>query len=137
MKNHYVLDAWAILALLQKEEPAATRVNLLFKGAINEKVALSISIINLGEVFYSIGKLKGEHEALDTLRSLRVLPIDIIPGDEKAVFAAAKCKTRHSISYADAFAAAAAESLDATLVTGDPELKQIENLIKLEWLERN
>ena len=85
----------------------------------------------------NIGKLKGEHEALDTLRSLRVLPIDIIPADEKAVFAAAKFKIRHSISYADAFAAAAAESLDATLVTGDPELKQIQNIIKLEWLERN
>ena len=33
MKMRFVLDAWAILALLQKEEPAASRVKELMDGA--------------------------------------------------------------------------------------------------------
>ena len=42
----------------------------------------------------------------------------------------------HRLSYADAFAAAAAEALDAALVTGDPELLQLQGRIELERLER-
>ena len=32
MSTSFVLDAWAILALLQKEEPAASRVLQLLQG---------------------------------------------------------------------------------------------------------
>ncbi len=51
MKARYVLDAWAILALLQKEEPAASRVKHLLQEKRKDSVDLFISIINLGEVY--------------------------------------------------------------------------------------
>jgi predicted nucleic acid-binding protein len=45
-------------------------------------------------------------------------------------------KMHHTLSYADAFAAAAAQALGATLVSGDPELVQLEGTLALEKLER-
>ncbi|MEJ5309138.1 MAG: PIN domain-containing protein [Anaerolineae bacterium] len=136
MMRRYVLDAWALLALLQREEPAATRVKQLLDTAPDTDVERFISLINLGEVVYRVGKVKGEAEAWKTLELLRRLPVTILPADEKAVFAAVRLKMQHAISYADAFAAAAAESLAAILVTGDPELAQLKNAIQLERLER-
>jgi len=136
MTRRFVLDAWAILALLQKEEPGASRVRQLLEQAEKTEVQLFISIINLGEVIYRIGKVKGENEAQETLHQIRRLSLAILPATEEAVFAAAGFKMHHPISYADAFAAAAAESLDAVLVTGDPELVQLDNRIQIEKLHR-
>lgn len=50
--------------------------------------------------------------------------------------AAATLKSRHAISYADAFAAATALLRGAPLVTGDPELQtmSMEPNLKLEWI---
>ncbi len=135
MMRRYVLDAWALLALLQGEEPAATRVRQLLDAAPDTDAERFISIINLGEVVYRVGKVKGEAEAWKTLELLRRLPVTILPSDEKAVFAAVRFKMQYAISYADAFAAAAAEGLAAILVTGDPELAQLSD-IQIERLER-
>jgi len=137
MKPRFVLDAWAILAFLQKEEPAASRVKQLLEEAEKENVELFISIINLGEVAYRIGKVRGEDEARETLDEIRRLSLTVVPATEEAVFAAAGFKMRYAISYADAFAAATAVERDAVLVTGDPELQQLENRIRMEKLKRS
>jgi hypothetical protein len=39
-----------------------------------------------------------------------------------------------AISYAGAFAVALAQEMTATLVTGDPEFKRVESLVKIMWL---
>lgn len=132
----FVLDAWALLALLQKEEPAASRVKQLLENAQNERVQLFISIMNLGEVYYRIGKAKGEAEARKTLEEIRRLSLMVEPATDERVFTAAGFKIRHAISYADAFAAALADELRAVLATGDPELERLQNEIKLEKLVR-
>ncbi|MDH7486764.1 MAG: type II toxin-antitoxin system VapC family toxin [Anaerolineae bacterium] len=137
MKPRFVLDAWALLAFLQKEEPAASRVKTLLEEAEQGNVELFISIINLGEVAYSIGKVKGEHEAEATLNEIRRLALIVVPATEKAVSAAARFKMHHAISYADGFAAAAAEELGAVLVTGDPELEQLAERLRIEKLGRS
>jgi len=130
-----VLDAWAILAFLQKEEPAASRVKQLLEEAEKGNVEMFISIINLGEVAYRIGKVRGEDEAKETLDEIRHLSLTVVPATEEAVFAAARFKMRYVISYADAFAAATAVERGAVLVTGDPELQQLESRIRMEKLE--
>ncbi|NOX63088.1 MAG: type II toxin-antitoxin system VapC family toxin [Chloroflexi bacterium] len=137
MKKRFVLDAWAILALLQKEEPAATRVQKVLWQGEKGAVDLFMSIINLGEVVYSVGKMKGEEVAFKTLADIRRLPLSIIPATEEAIFAAVRLKIRHPISYADAFAASTAISLKATLMTGDPELLQLGERFQVEKLQRH
>jgi hypothetical protein len=49
---------------------------------------------------------------------------------------AAELKSDHAIAYADAFAVATALEFDATLVTGDPEIKPLVGKydLKVEWL---
>lgn len=137
MRQRVVLDAWALLALLQAEEPAASRVKQLLDRAQEDALDLFISVINLGEVVYRIGKIKGEDEAWKTLEQMRHLPLTLVPASEEAVFAAVDFKIHHTISYADAFAAAAADELDAMLITGDPELWQLEHLFRIERLVRD
>ena len=136
MTQQFVLDAWALLALLQQEEPAASRVKQLLEAAAAGDVELFISIINLGEVIYRVGKVRGEAEAQETLDLIRRLPLTVLPASEGAVLSAVAFKIHHAISYADAFAAAAAESLDAPLLTGDPELVALQDRLTIEQLQR-
>ena len=136
MKRRFVLDAWAVLALLQGEEPAASRVKQLLSDAQGEGPELFISIINLGEVVCRVGKVKGEDEAWQTLDQIRRLPLTVVPAGEESVFAAVGFKMHHAISYADACAAATTDELEATLVTGDLELEQLKNQIEIEMLDR-
>ena len=70
MSKSYLFDAWAFLALLQKEEPAASRVRKLLQEGLDRKVDLFISIINIGEIYYRIGKEKGRNEAEATLKNI-------------------------------------------------------------------
>jgi ribonuclease VapC len=134
--KRFVLDAWAVLALLQGEEPAASQVKRLLEQAQIQQVALFMSIINLGEVFYRVGKLKGENEAFQTLTEIQPLALEVVSATDERVLAAAAVKIQHPISYADAFAAATATELDATLVTGDPELITLQEQFRIQPLSR-
>jgi ribonuclease VapC len=136
MNELLVLDAWAILAFLQKEEPAASRVLQILQEADRRKLKLNISIINLGEVYYRIGRVKGRKEAEETLKSLYKLPLQVLPATDQIVLEAAALKMEWAISYADAFAAAEARRLNGTLVTGDPELLQMKGVFRVEKLKR-
>lgn len=136
MTDAFVLDAWALLAFLQGEEPAASRVNSLLQEARNEKVILCVSIINMGEVYYRIGKTRGQSEADALMEELQLLPLTILPASNEAVMSAAQLKIKYPISYADAFAASATLQHSATLLTGDPELLELAGKFRIEKLER-
>ena len=129
----FVLDTFAWLAYLQ-DEPAAARVEQVLEQAAKEKRPVFVSIINLGEVLYIIERRGGVSKAQAALALIRQLPIEILPADEPAVFAAAHIKANHALSYADAFTVAAAIRQNAQLLTGDPEFKSVEHLVKVEWL---
>ena len=58
----------------------------------------------------------------------------VVEADRKLALAAAHVKAHHAISYADAFAVALAQSRQATLLTGDPEFRKVENLVAIDWL---
>ena len=132
---NYILDAWAIVAWIEKES-GYLRVSELLEKAGNREIRLTMSIVNFGEVFYRTGKLYGISEATRTERKMRALPINIIaPVEETLVMRAAYLKAQYPISYADAFAAALTEQEKAILVTGDRDFKRIEKIIKIEWLK--
>lgn len=110
------LDAWAILAWLDGEEPAAAAVHAAFGS---ERPWMSW--INLGEVAYQVERRHGSDEAALIVRRVRaaVALDDVTP---ERVLAAARIKSAQPIAFADCFAAATAAARDATLYTGDPEL---------------
>jgi ribonuclease VapC len=131
----YILDAYAVVAWLEKEEGYLRVVELLGK-ARKKELKLAMSVVNFGEVFYRTAKQHGIEEAIRTEKRLRTLPINTVaPVEEKLVMRAAYLKAQYPISYADAFAAALTEQEKAILLTGDPDFKRIEKIIRVEWLD--
>ena len=96
-----------------------------------------MSLMNLGELFYIVGRLQGKDEARQTVADIRQLPLTLLEATEERVFAAARLKMIHRLSYADAFAAAAAQEFQATLLTGDPELIALADHLSIENLRQN
>jgi len=92
--------------------------------------------VNLGEVYYRIGRRSDRVTALETISEIRRLALSVVSATDAMVMAAADFKMEFALSYADAFAAALADDVDATLVSGDPEFDQLRGRIKLEKLHR-
>jgi len=111
-----VLDSWAVLRYLEGAEPAAGVVADLL-----DEERPAISWINLGEVLYIIQRLHGEDQAARTVHDLRAVTAPELPTPNR-VLEAAQIKGVYRMAYADAFAAATAVALNATLWSGDPEL---------------
>jgi ribonuclease VapC len=136
VSKQYVLDAWALLAMLQGEEPAAARVSQLLRAGERQEAVLLLSMINLGEVYYRTGRRTDRAAAAGALADIRRLSLTIVPVSDEHVLAAAEFKMEYAISYADAFAVALADRTGATLVSGDPELRQLQDRINIEMLSR-
>ena len=133
MKN-YLFDAFPLLCWLQ-EEPGHELVEDLLTQAEEDKILLSLHIINLGEIFYRVYRLAGLKKAEDIIEKIRLLPIKIVSVSDGAVMEAAEIKGKYPISYADAFAVATALQTGATLVSGDPEYKVVSKMIKILWVK--
>ena len=130
-----VLDSWALLAFFE-DEPAAEAVEKILLDGEAGKTKLLLSVINWGEVYYSI-MLRVSQDAADA-KALEIagMPIEIVPVDADLVLArqAAQFKAARRMSYADAFAAALAKTKKAELITGDREFRQLEGAVKVHWL---
>jgi predicted nucleic acid-binding protein len=124
------LDSWAILAWLDGEQPALSRVN----EVIDSRPV--VSWINLVEVYYRLERDHGRERADETLRQLRATLAPDLPGTARMIDAA-RLKTRASIALADCFAATTAAAHGLTLLTGDPELLELDGPpCRLEDLRR-
>ena len=114
------LDSWAILAWLDGEEPALSRV---------EDVLASrpvVSWVNLVEVYYRVERDHGRSAADEVLASLRASLAPDLPGTARMI-EAARLKAAASIALGDCFALATAAAHGLVLLTGDPEILQIAN----------
>lgn len=134
--NELVLDAWAIMAWLKGQQPAAQRVRVLLDLASRREGKLFMNIVNLGEVFYLSVKARNLEYGETVLNNLHPL-IRTESASDELVMLAANLKARHAVSYADAFAAATAIVRAVPLVTGDPELRAVaaeEKKLELEWI---
>lgn len=62
--RRYILDAWAILAYLQKEEPAASKVKDILQKSLEGEVEVYMTLINIVEVLYILGRARGESKMI-------------------------------------------------------------------------
>ena len=129
----FVLDTFAMLAYLQGESNGA-RVREIFQSG---RQNVYMSLINVGEVLYITERKQGIRKAQEALASIRQLLIELLPSDEQTIFAAAHIKANYTVSYADAFAIVAAQTVGGTLLTGDPEFGAVEELEPIEWLQKS
>lgn len=133
MKKRSLLDSFAILALLKKENNYQLVLNLLREARRGEG-HLIMNQINAGEVYYEVVRRDLTDDFDKFWRTFLMLPIDFISNDFELVIEASKIKSRYSISYADCFAVATAIKENSPIVTGDPEFKKVKKLVKIEWL---
>jgi predicted nucleic acid-binding protein len=133
-KPVYLLDSYALLAYLN-DEPGKSRVQELLLLAESHKCRLLMCLINLGEVLYIAERLRGLPLAQSVLALVESLPLELLDASRDLVLDAAHIKAHHALSYADAFAVAAALRERAIIITGDPEFKTVEHSVMVEWLK--
>jgi predicted nucleic acid-binding protein len=129
----YVLDTWAVIAYLE-DEPSGEKVEDLIATAHEEQIPIYMSVINVGEVWYTVAREVSEEEANTSVKLLRDLRIQFEDADWTLTQEAARFKSLNKMSYADCYAAALAKFKKADLVTGDIEFKQIEKAINIQWV---
>ena len=129
----YVMDSSAMIAFFE-DESGAGEVAEILNALINQKAKGFMSVINWGEIFYCTLRVQGLEEAEYVLTQFNTYPIQILEPDQGLTYEAAKLRVRYGIAYADCFAAALSLRLKAPVVTGDPEFKQLENEIPVQWI---
>ena len=133
MDKTYVLDSFAVLALLGGE-PGSDKVARLMTGAVRGDCRLVMSWVNVGEVAYIVERRWGSDRLAQVLTMLQATALQFVAIGRELALAAAHIKAAHPLAYPDALAAALAIQLKAQLVTGDPEIRRLEDTVDLEWL---
>lgn len=104
MKSH-VLDANALYRFLTGG-PGSDTVSRLFREARDAEQPLKMAVVNWGEVYYTIARVKGFSETSRIMERVKMLPLMIVDADEPLTARAAKLKAAHGLPYADCFTAA-------------------------------
>jgi ribonuclease VapC len=133
MKN-LVLDSYALLSYFE-DEPGADKVQRLLEQAAKGKVGLLMSIVNWGEVYYSLCRSKGTEKAEDSLLIIEQLPIRLVEVGKDFMYEVAQLKAYHPIALGDCFAAALAIERRCPVITGDKEFEKLGDLLAVEWLK--
>lgn len=135
--RRYVLDANALIGLLEDRDVIAERVERLLRAALLRDLPLLMSAVNWGEVFYTEWRYRGEDKAREAEARLQEMPIAVIPADQVRATRAGALKQKHSLGYADAFAAELAMERGAWLVTADPEFTKLGKALAVYRLPRH
>jgi predicted nucleic acid-binding protein len=128
-----LFDSHALLKFSQDEE-GADKVEQFLLYSLNRNLKAYLSEINLGEIYYISIRRLGLESAKLYLEQLLDLPIDIVSPSSEIIREAAEIKAQYTISYADCFAVATALKYSASIITGDPEFKKVDHIVKIEWL---
>ncbi len=131
-KPVYLLDSFALLTYLN-DEPGNARVQEILALAESRKCRLIMCLVNLGEVLYITERRRGLKMAQKVLALVESLPLELLDASRDLILEAAHIKARYTLSYADAFAVAAALRENTLVITGDPEFEAVEQVVRVEW----
>ena len=123
----YVLDANALYRFLTGG-PGAEMVGRLFKEARDAEQSLQMSVINWGEVYYTIAKSEGFAKTSMIMDRVNLLPLTILDATAEVTARAAQLKAGHGLPYADCFAAATAAKGDILVTSDAKDFKKIPGL---------
>ena len=123
----YLLDTSALLTL-RGDEAGAGRVATLLAQASAGGDSCHGCFISLMEVLYRVWKNEGETAGREAYAACLGLPLIWSHESPALLERAASIKAKHPLSLADAWIAAAALELGATLVHKDPEFENLPGL---------
>lgn len=118
--SDYVLDTSALLTL-RDDEPGADRVAELLGFATRGEARCFACFMTRMQLLYRVWRDEGEAEGRLAYEQSASLPIQWIGQSEELLVRAAAVKAQYAVSVADAWIAACAQMLGATLVHKDPE----------------
>ena len=133
MKTRKLLDSFALIRFLRREA-GSERVKELLGQSARSGDPLLMCELNLGEVYYVIGRERGLPLAEETIALVSTLPIRRVSVTWEMILHAARLKSQHALSYADCMAAACAIAHKAVLITGDREFKAVKHMLPIEWI---
>src|SRR5689334_13377724 len=93
-----VLDSWAVMAYFQ-DEPTGEKVADIIADAQESGTPLLMSVVNLGEVWYTIARRRSPRDADKALSWLREIGIEFIETDWTTTRIAAGFKVKGGISF--------------------------------------
>lgn len=131
MKKPKVLDSFAVLVLLNREE-GFKKIENIFRNTDDERIIMCA--INVGEVYYIVAKNRSLEQAENFLNYLQATGVEITIPDYELIIESAKIKASHQVSYADSFAIATAVRYQASVITGDLEFRSVEDIVNVEWI---
>jgi len=126
--SDYLLDACAVIALLNDEE-GAEAVSKLLDRAERKEISLSMSAVNLLEVYYDRIRVVGIERSDAIIQEIyNAFPISVIQTLSPDIVREAAClKAAGKMSFADTILIATARCTGATVVTCDhAELDPVE-----------
>jgi predicted nucleic acid-binding protein len=123
-----LLDTSALLTL-RDDESGAARV----EQALEQSQRCYACFLTRMEVLYRVWKDEDERAGRLAYEQLKALPLLWIEASEPLLELAASIKARYALSVADAWIAAAAQQVGATLLHRDPEFRAMADLSQ-EWL---
>jgi predicted nucleic acid-binding protein len=123
----HVLDANALYRFLTGG-PGADIVSRLFKEARDAELPLRMSVINWGEVYYTIAKVEGFAETARIMDRVKLLPLAVLDAGEEVTARAAQLKAGHGLPYADCFAAATTAKGDILVTSDAKDFKKVPGL---------
>jgi uncharacterized protein len=133
--SRYVLDSFAVISLIQNEA-GAKQVDAVLQRAKTGKAEVFLSVVNYAEALYTIERDGGFAQAQKQAAMIAELPLVLVDANRGLSESAARFKAGYRVSLADAFALALAQNRGATVLTGDPEFRQTEAIVPVEWLPR-
>lgn len=131
----YLFDSHAMLSFFQKEKGSDVVERILRQSDLKNGELL-MCLINLGEIVYLTKRRFGDEKKIEALSYIHQLGFKILSVSDALVYQAAELKAIYSLSYADCFALACCINHSAILVTGDPEFKSVEHLVKIDWIDK-
>jgi len=131
MSNSYVMDACALLALLNNEDGAD-------REAMSENVEVYMNKINIFEIYYGVYRAEGELKAEEVYRRILRTPIKVIETFDHKVFrVAGKLKSKYRMSLADSIALGEAVVRNAAVLSSDHhefDVIEKQESIKFNWI---
>jgi predicted nucleic acid-binding protein len=121
----HLLDTSALLTLRDDEAGADEVAHFLEAGNVNGSPC-HICFISLMELYYRVWQDEGRIEGRLAYEQCVSLPLIVVHEDPALLEKAAEIKAIHRLSVADAWIAASATLVRATLVHKDPEFEPLD-----------
>lgn len=128
-----VLDASALMTFFE-DRRGAEKVEEIISRAIEGKTELLMSVVNWGEVYYSVWRSRGQHAAQKVLAEIAQLPIEIVDADVGLTRIAAEFRAQHKLPYADCFAAALGKFRKGIVLTANADFGVVKGDISIVFL---